>query len=174
QVAQALHVLLELLTLRVRHEHDAVRTTQHELARRVVIHLARHGVQLHPRAEAGDRAQVEREEIEEQRAVCLRSKRDHRPLPRCGYECMHVLQVARLTRTYGAVVDDLAGDFLRRVIDQRHRASTARVRPAGTRAGALPPGRARTSAAWSAPTAARGTPEAARPARPACRKRAGP
>src|SRR5690606_38154636 len=46
QVPQALDVLFELLRLRVRDEHDAVRTAQHQLPRRVVVDLPGNRVEL--------------------------------------------------------------------------------------------------------------------------------
>src|SRR5205823_4136063 len=54
QILQALQVLVELARLAVAYEHDAVRSLQHEAARRVVIHLARHGVELEPGRKPGD------------------------------------------------------------------------------------------------------------------------
>ena len=46
QVLEALDVLVELARLAVGHEHDAVGALQHELARRLVVDLPGHGVEL--------------------------------------------------------------------------------------------------------------------------------
>ena len=80
KILVALDVRLEHLALRVRHEHHAVRPLQHELARRVVKHLTRDRVELDTRLHAADFAQLERQEIEEQRAIRLGRERKHLPL----------------------------------------------------------------------------------------------
>ena len=46
QVLEALDVLVELAGLAVGDEHDAVGALQHELARRLVVDLPGHGVEL--------------------------------------------------------------------------------------------------------------------------------
>jgi hypothetical protein len=46
QVLQALQVVVEPARLAVGHEHDAIGALQHQLARRVVVALPRHGVEL--------------------------------------------------------------------------------------------------------------------------------
>ena len=46
QVLEALDVLVELARLAVGDEHDAVGALEHELARRLVVDLPRHGVEL--------------------------------------------------------------------------------------------------------------------------------
>ena len=81
QVLQALEVLVELSRLAVGHEHDAVRPLEHEAPRGVVVHLARDGVELEPGAEARNLAQVDGQEVEEERAVGLGCERHHLPAP---------------------------------------------------------------------------------------------
>ena len=120
QVLEALDVLLELARLAVGDEHDAVRALEHELARGLVVDLPGHGVELELRREAGDRAEVERQEVEEQRAVGLRRERDHLAFPVVGNLAVDVMQVRRLSRPTRSVVDDLAGDLARGVVDERH------------------------------------------------------
>src|SRR5260370_14925563 len=75
----ALEVILEVLNrfeisvqrrfLAVSHEHDAVRSLEHELTRRVVVDLPRHGVELQFRAHPANFSEVEWKEVEEKRAV---------------------------------------------------------------------------------------------------------
>ena len=62
--------------LRVGDEDDAVDALQDQLARRVVEHLARHGVEVESGAETADRAQLDGQEVEEQGAVGLRGQGD--------------------------------------------------------------------------------------------------
>src|SRR5256885_7005832 len=52
----------------------SVRALQHQAPRGVVIDLARNGVQLKPRRESGDLAQIDRQEVEKQGAVGLRGR----------------------------------------------------------------------------------------------------
>src|SRR5207248_3497265 len=69
QVLKALDVLVELARLRIGDEDHAVGALKHQLARRLVVHLSRHGIELELRREAGDRAEIERQKIEEQCAI---------------------------------------------------------------------------------------------------------
>src|SRR4030095_10936546 len=120
QVLQPLDVLLDLAPLAVRYEHDAVCPLQHELSGRGVVYLTRNRVELEARREARDRPEVERKEVEEERAVGLRRERDHRASPVARYLVVDVMQIARLPRPSGAVIDDLAGDLARGVVDEGH------------------------------------------------------
>src|SRR4051794_29361337 len=120
QVLQALEIVVEPASLAVRHEYDAVRPLKHQLSRGVVVALTGDGVQLKLRAEAGDRSEVQREEIKEQRSIRLGGKRDH-PAPAClRNPPVHILQVGRLSGPARPVVDDLAGDLARGKVDERH------------------------------------------------------
>ena len=76
QIGEALDVLLHLLVLRIGHEHDAVHAAQHELTGGVVNDLARNGVKLELGFESLDRHGLDRQEIEEQRAVGAGRQRD--------------------------------------------------------------------------------------------------
>src|SRR5204863_2187846 len=96
---------VELARLAVAHEHHAVRALQHEPARGVVIDLAGDGVELEPRREPGDLAEIDREEIEEEGAVGLGRERYHAPTPRLRHAAVDVMQVRRLPRPPRAVVD---------------------------------------------------------------------
>ncbi len=73
---KALDVLLHFFPLRIGHEDDAVDAAQHELAGGVVNDLAGDGVELELGLEPLDDYRVEREEIEEQRAIRCGRQRD--------------------------------------------------------------------------------------------------
>ena len=119
QILKALDVLLELARLAVGHEHDAVGALKHELARRLVVDLPGHGVELELGREAGDRAEIERQEVEEQRAIRLRRERDHLPFPIIGNLPVDVMQIRRLSGPTRPVVDDFARDLAGGVVDER-------------------------------------------------------
>src|SRR5690606_22817686 len=78
------------------------------------------GVEVEPGAEAADGAEVHGEEVEEERALGLGGGRDQLPLRGGGDLLVDVLEVGRLAAQARAVVDDLAVDLARRVVDQRH------------------------------------------------------
>src|SRR5438067_1440563 len=120
QVLEALDVLVELSRLRIGDEHDTVRALEHELPRRLVIHLAGHRVELEFRREARDRAEIEREKIEEQCAIGLGRERNHLALSVLRHLPVDVVQVRRLPGPTWPVVDDLARDLARGVVDERH------------------------------------------------------
>src|SRR5439155_18071466 len=70
--------------------------------------------------EAAYRSEVEREKVEEEGAIGLGSQRDQLPLGLRVGLVVDPLQVRRLPAEAGAVVDDLAVDLTRRVVDERH------------------------------------------------------
>ena len=123
KILHALDVLGELPRLAVGDEHDAVGTVQHQLPRRLVVHLAGDGVELEARREPRDGAEVERQEVEEERAIRLRREGDHLPFAIARHLLVNVMQIRRLPGPPRAVVDDLAGDLTSGVVDQRHGAS---------------------------------------------------
>src|SRR5919108_827238 len=120
QVLQALDVLLKLPRLAVGDEHHSIGSLKNELARRLVVDLARNRVELQSRGEAGDAAEIQREEIEKERAIGLRRERHHLPFPLVRDLTVDVVQVGRLPRPPGPVVDDLARNLARGVVDERH------------------------------------------------------
>src|SRR5215510_244163 len=120
QVAEALHVLPQPVPLRVGHEHEPVHSAQHELARHVVVHLPRHGVELELRGETPHRRGGDRQEVEEERAVVARGQRNHVALARIGQALVDMLEVGRLPGHPWPVVHDLEVDDLLRVVDDRH------------------------------------------------------
>src|SRR4051812_30985972 len=111
KILKALDVLLELARLAIGDEHDAVGALEHEPASRLVVDLSRHRVELEARRESRDRAEIEWQEVEKQRAVSLRGEGHHLPFPLIRYLTVDVVQVRRLPGPTRSVVDDLAGDL---------------------------------------------------------------
>src|SRR5438876_1199888 len=91
-----------------------------QLAARVVVHLARHRVEVEPGLEAADGAQVDWQEVEEQRALGLGGERDHFAARIGRHFAVNVLEVGRLAAQARAVIDELAVDLAGRVVDHRH------------------------------------------------------
>src|SRR5690606_19389076 len=106
---------------RVGHEDHAVHATQDELARGVVEDLPGHSVEVEARLEAVHLAEVEGQEVEEQRALVLGSEGDHLTLRLGRHLLVDLLQVRRLARQAGPVVDDLEVDLPDREVDRAHR-----------------------------------------------------
>ena len=77
QVAQALEILVELTRLAVADEDHPVGALQHELAGRVVVHLAGDRVQLEPGGKPRDRPEVDGQKIEEEGPVGMRRQGHH-------------------------------------------------------------------------------------------------
>ena len=69
EVEVAFDVLVEPRDLRVGDEDHAVDALQHELAARVVVALARHGVEVEAGLHALDRAQAQGQEVEVEGAL---------------------------------------------------------------------------------------------------------
>ena len=87
EVANGLDVGVHSRLLGVRDEHDAVHALQDQLAGRVVEDLARNGVEMEARAEAANRSQLDRQEVEEERALALGRQRDQLALRRRSRSC---------------------------------------------------------------------------------------
>src|SRR5262249_25893527 len=99
----------------------AVGAPQDQLAARVVEDLAGHRVEVEADLVPLDLAERDRKKIEEQRPLGLRREGDHLAL-RVGVGPLEdVVQVGGLPAQAGAVVDDLAVDLARQMIDEAHR-----------------------------------------------------
>src|SRR6185369_14895736 len=120
EVVQRLDIGVHTLFLRIGHEHHSIDTLQNQFARRIVKNLTRHGVQVKARLEAANCPQLERHEIKEQRAISLGREADQLAARLGRGRIKDVLQVCRLTTQAWAVVDDLAVDFSRSVVDEGH------------------------------------------------------
>src|SRR5205814_10264679 len=107
----ALEVVLELLGLAVGDEDDPVRVLEHRAAGLVVEDLPGNGEELEAGVEAGDRAELDRNEVEEQRAVRL--GRETGELADVGrvHRLVDALEIGGLAGQSGAVEDDLRDDF---------------------------------------------------------------
>src|SRR5690606_34799959 len=120
--------------LRVGDEDDAVGALQHQLAARVVEDLTRHRVDVEAHLEAAHGAEVDRQEVEEERALGLRREADHlaaRLLLRLSED---PLEVGRLPAEPRTVIDDLAVELLGHVVDVAHRFASTSLASAVTRA----------------------------------------
>src|SRR5208337_2745023 len=84
----------------------------------------RNRVQVNARLEAPQRAQVQRQEIEEQGSIGLGRERDHLTLLLFGCFLEDELQIRRLTAQPGAVVDDLAVDLACCEVDETQKVSS--------------------------------------------------
>src|SRR5690606_2619979 len=83
--------------------------------------LPRHRVQVEPRLEAVHLAQVEGEEVEEQRALVLGGEGDHLALRLGRHLLVDLLEVRRLAGQTRPVVDDLEVDLADGEVDRAHR-----------------------------------------------------
>ena len=128
QVGETLLVLLHLADFAVGNEDDGVRSLEHELAGGVVEHLARHRVEQEAGLEPHDLAEIERQQIEEERPVGLRLHADHLAAAGIGHRLVDGLEVRRLAAQARTVVDELRVDLLARVAHDNHGASLL-VRP---------------------------------------------
>src|SRR5512138_195056 len=127
QVLDRLDVRLHALDLRVGDEDDPVHALQDQLPAGVVEDLAGDRVEVEARLEAADLAEREREEVEEERALGLRREGDHLAL-RVGIGLgVDVLEIRRLPAEAGTVIDDLAVDLARAVVDEAHGYSLKRL-----------------------------------------------
>src|SRR5512138_114419 len=121
QVLDRLDVGLHALDLRVGHEDDTVHALQDQLPAGVVEHLAGDRVEVEAGLEPPDLAEREGQEVAEERALGLGRQGDHLPLRVRVRLRVDVLQVRRLPAEAGAVIDDLAVDLARAVVDEAHR-----------------------------------------------------
>src|SRR5690242_8145418 len=97
QVFHGLEIRIQPLFLRVRHEYDAVRSLQDELAAGLIEHLAGDGIKMEARLESADGPQVQWKEIEEQSAVRFRGEGHHFALLVLSGMVIDPLQVCGLT-----------------------------------------------------------------------------
>ena len=103
-VVQVLHRFLirfHALDLRVGDEHDAVDALEDQLAAGVVVDLARHRVEMEARLESADRPEIDRQEIEEQRAFGFRRQRDQLPARVGLHLAVDVLEIGGLAAEPG-------------------------------------------------------------------------
>ena len=117
QVADHPGVFLEHAALGVRDEHHPVGAGEDLPAGRVVLDLAGHGVQLDAHVHAVETPEIERQQVEEQRAVLLGPQGDHLLAGLGVGDAMNRLEVGRLSGQTGAVVDELEVEGLVRAAE---------------------------------------------------------
>jgi hypothetical protein len=147
QVVERLVVGVHALLLRIGHEYHAVNAAQYELAAGVIEDLSGNGVEMEPRAEAANAAQIQWQEIEEQGAFGFRGQRDHLALLPLAGTLVDKLQIRGFAAQTGAVVDDLAIDLASGEVDKTQvcleldvsGAAFAGMTAASRRASSLPP-----------------------------------
>ena len=132
-VLVALEVRVEHRLLRVGHEAHRIGALQHHPAGGVVEHLPGHGVELDPRAHAADRPDLDRQEVEEERAVRLGGEREHLALVLDGQLLVDPLEIRGLAAQPGPVVDDLGRQLLGRVVEEHHAVTGILGPPCGAR-----------------------------------------
>jgi hypothetical protein len=120
EAVEALEVGVEERDLGVGDEDDAVHAAQDALARGLVEHLAGDGHQLEVDLELADHPGPDGQEVEEIGPVGLRLEADELAPVGCVELVVDVAEVGRLAAQAGPVVDDLDGDRLGGVIDERH------------------------------------------------------
>ena len=135
--------------LAVGHEHDAVDALQHQPPRGVVEHLSRDRVELQAHLHPADDAHVEREQVEEQRAVGLRLEAHHLAARARGGLAVDAPEVRGLPAQTRAVVHDLGRHLHRGVVQEHHGRGGKCTAPRGGRRGRGP----RTSSGLSAASA---------------------
>jgi hypothetical protein len=118
EVVEGFDVRVHALFLRVGDEDDAVDAAQNEFAAGIVEDLSGDGVEVDAGLEAAHRAEIEREEIEEQGTLGFRGQRDHLALLLVRGFLVDDLQVRGFAAKSGAVVHDFAVDLAGCEVDE--------------------------------------------------------
>ena len=111
QIGEAFEVRIEHGTLRVSNKDDAVSALQHQFARGVIEHLTRHRVEMEPHLVVLDRTKLNRKEVEEERPVGFRGKRDELAALRRRDAVIDHVDVRGLAAEARPVIHDLCVDF---------------------------------------------------------------
>jgi hypothetical protein len=93
-----------------------------------VHHLAGHGEELELHRKAVGGTELDRQEVEVERAVARGVERDHLAARPGVHELVEHLEVGGLAGERGAVIDHLHGDLALRHVDLDHRPSIPRTR----------------------------------------------
>jgi hypothetical protein len=107
-------------SLRIGDEDNPINSAEHQLTGRVVVNLARDGVELEGDVHPSDGSDVDRKQIEEDRPVALGGERDHLPALTAFKVVMDPLQVCRLAAQARTVVHDLGVELAQRVVEEDH------------------------------------------------------
>ena len=120
EVLERFDVGAEHLRLAVGHEHDAVRTLEHQLARFVVEHLSRDGVELESDVHPPNAPDVDREEVEEDRPIAFGGERDHLAAVTTFEVIVNPLQVGCLSTQARPVIHDFGVELAQRIVEEDH------------------------------------------------------
>jgi hypothetical protein len=123
QVVEGFDVGVLALLLRIGDEDDAVHAAQDQFAAGVIEDLSGDGVEVNAGLEAAYRAEIERQEVEEQRAFGFGGQRDHLALLLIRGFLVDHLQIRGLAAEAGAVVHDLAVNLAGCEVDETQRLS---------------------------------------------------
>jgi hypothetical protein len=107
--------------LAVDDEHHRVGALQHVLAHLAVLRLPRHREALDADLEAADLAEVDRQEVEQQRRVLFGVDRHQLDLVARAQDAVHLLQARRLAADADPVVHQLGVDRALGDVDEAHR-----------------------------------------------------
>src|SRR5439155_18856925 len=120
EIFEALDVLLHFFPLRIGHENNSVHAAQHQLPGGVVNHLTGHGVELKLGHEPFDHERVQREEIEEKRALGGGGERNQIAAIQRIDPLMNIIQIGCLAAQRRTVINDFELNLAARVINDRH------------------------------------------------------
>ena len=120
KVIERFYVCVHSLFLAVGDKDHTVHAFQDQLPRSVVINLAGNSVEMESRLKAANSAQFERHKVEKQSTVGLGRKADQLALCLRGRRIENMLEIRRLTAESRTVVNDLAVDLSRCVINESH------------------------------------------------------
>ncbi len=120
EIGERLRVGLLARRMRVGDEDQAVGTLQDGAPREPVVDLAGHRVEVEAGEEAVHLAEVDGQEVEEERPLVIGGDRDHAAAPIGRQAIVQEAEVGRLPAQPGAVIDDLEVDLARAVVDERH------------------------------------------------------
>src|SRR6185369_5606576 len=119
KIEQRFDVGIHAFALGVGDEDYSVDSLQNKLPACVVKDLARNGIQMKSSLESADGTQIERQKIEEQGAIRLGCETDQLSLGLRGGRIVDVLQIGCFSTQSWAVINNLAVDFARCVVDER-------------------------------------------------------
>jgi hypothetical protein len=107
---QRLQILLQTALLTIDDEDHRVGASEHILAHAPVLGLPGHGEPLDPDLEAAHRAEVDRQEVEQQRRLFFSVDRYQLHFVARAQNAVHALQAGGLAANANAVVDELRVD----------------------------------------------------------------
>src|SRR5262249_8485209 len=122
QLDQTLKVLFQFLRGGIHDEDNAVSTVEDSDACALIEHLTWDRIEVEANIEAMDRAQVKREEVEEQRTLALGGDGEQITVRLLWGMIVYVLQVGGLAAVPGAIIDNLAVNLTTGNVNKGHSA----------------------------------------------------